>query len=382
MNNFITTLHEIEVASTENAITVTDKFENINGREFIAKLNVAHDGDKTGSHWIRTALCLDKATKKCKPRNNENAESLARLLIIDGDCSIDANGKEVEGAPNPLQVSAILMANDIGHILYGSYSHYTGGKGNRYRILLTTKAPYNNEQLLPTAERVVSLINSGLAKLGFELLAYAKENGTWAQPWYYPRKPANSLISALYLEYLEGNTIDIMEPMELPAEGQSIRKNYQAKADEISPIHAFNEQKNLADALLHYGYKRVFSTKEYEKWLSPDSSSGVAGIVVKNNKFFSHHNDEFNDGHWHDVFDFMRVKRGITEHEAIIVAARNTRAPDGRSVDEYNKSLVKNKSMAAILSIPLIIPFETYQPFDDELLPVDAIPYLRYRHKN
>lgn len=146
MNNFITTLHEIEVASTENAITVTDKFENMNGREFIAKLNVAHDGDKTGSHWIRTALCLDKATKKCKPRNNENAESLARLLIIDGDCSIDANGKEVEGAPNPLQVSAILRANDIGHILYGSYSHYTGGKGNRYRILLITKAPYNKEQ--------------------------------------------------------------------------------------------------------------------------------------------------------------------------------------------------------------------------------------------
>jgi hypothetical protein len=75
------------------------------------------------------------------------------------------------------------------------------------------------------------------------------------------------------------------------------------------------------------------------------------------------------------VFDLMRVKSGITEHEAVIVAARNTRAPDGRSVDEYNKSLVKNKSTAAILSVPLIIPFETYQPFDNDLLPVDTIPY-------
>ena len=280
MNEFNTILDKIEVASSYDDVKGKPAYQNISGAEWLSKLMECSIGDKKGSHWIRTTLDVDD-TNQCLGRGNDNAASLANILIIDCDKRINSDGQEIDGAPDPLQVSNILKAYEIAHILHGSHSYYTGEKGNRYRILLITKSPYNKEQLPSTAEHVVLLINTGLAKLGGDLLAYAKENNTWAQPWYYPRKPVNSLVDALYFEYLDGNPSDIIESMELPVESHSIHRNSQVKIDEISPIHAFNEQKNLTDALLHYGYKRVLSTKEYEKWLSPDSSSGIAGVTYQ-----------------------------------------------------------------------------------------------------
>ncbi|HFL2207152.1 TPA: hypothetical protein ACG3E5_003198, partial [Legionella pneumophila] len=101
----------------------------------------------------------------------------------------------IEGAVDPLLVHNALKKLNIGHIIYGSYSHYAGGKGNRYRIILATEKPYNKEQLAATAEVLISLINHNLDK---ELLAYAKENSVFAQAWYYPRRPINSNVQSLH----------------------------------------------------------------------------------------------------------------------------------------------------------------------------------------
>ena len=51
---------------------------------------------------------------------------------------------------------------NIGHIICGTYSHYTGAKGNRYRIILTTKEPYTKEQLQTTIEACILRINERL----------------------------------------------------------------------------------------------------------------------------------------------------------------------------------------------------------------------------
>ena len=225
-------------------------------------------------------------------------------------------------------------------MLYGSYSHYNGDKGNRYRIVLFTQSPYNHDQLAPTIESLISLIN---ANLFGDLLASATESNTWSQPWYYPRRPINSSINDLYIENLEGECVAVIESTVIPH--QTSHKlnspNTIYPHGEISPIKAFNEQYPITDLLNQYGYKRVYVCKDYEKWLSLESKSGIAGTTVKNNKLYSHHDDTFNDGYWHDAFDLMRTREGISEQEAIIKAARNTLAPDGRTVDEYNKNVFK-----------------------------------------
>lgn len=229
--------------------------------------------------------------------------------------------------------------------------------------------PYTKEQLPSTAEAIVSLINKDLAKLGVVLLAYAKENNTWALPWYYPRKPLVCDIDTLYLEHMEGKFVDVLDPVSLPLITHiSPRQTKQFKTGNISVIDTFNDQKQIVDVLCYYRYKHVLTTTDYQRWISPDSTSGRAGITVKDNKLFSHHGDVLNDGYWHDAWDLWRHKENLTEHDAIIQAAQSLRLPDGRTIDEQNKGLA-GQSLANIA-------FNEYQPFNNELLPVESVPYL------
>lgn len=370
MSNFITILRNSVVASTKQRVTVTNQFKNIGVEQILMRLRSVEAGEKDGSHFIRTALkqCSDAY---CMSRSDSNAESMATVLIIDCDKHIDNNGEEQDGAPDPYKVSESLKAAGIGHILFGSYSYYCGLM--RYRIILATNTAYSKEQLTPTAEAIVALININLSG---DLLAYASENAVWSQAWYYPRKPANSIIEPLYIEYLEGNAVDVVEPQPIAPIAHIIKRNTPSSANQISPIQAFNEQNSLDDLLVLYGYKHVLATKNHERWLSPDSTSGKAGITVKNNKFFCHHSsDPFYDGYWHDAFDLMRVREGLTEKEAVIKAAKNTHAPDGRTVDEYNKS---HASIVAKLPEQKTLPEPRPDvlPFQADMLPQAIRDYV------
>ena len=337
MENFTPLLNDIKVASTEFVVNVTDSFNNITGAELLKKIKQPQCGQKEGSHFLRTSLIENSAS--CLPRSDINSDSEASILIIDCDKHIDVNGEEIEGAPDPKLIHGILQANNVTHVLYGSYSHYVGNKGNRYRIIIPTKVSYSRKQLEPTIESIIELINSNLDS---EPLASAKENCTWAQPWYYPRKPMGCITADLYFEYLEGEAIDVMNASEIPPINKIKRTVDNNSVDGgIMPITAFNQQYSIINLLTQYGYKLCCRNGEYEKWLSPHSTSGQAGITVKDNKIFSHHNDALNDGYWHDAFDLMSFCKGLNEKEAVKHAAQITLAPDGRTVDEYNKSQFK-----------------------------------------
>jgi len=123
MNEFNTVLDKIEVASSNDDVKGKPTYKNISGTQWLAQLRQCFKGIKKGSHWIRTTLNVDQANQ-CLGRGNDNASSLANILIIDCDKRISSNGQEVDGAPDPSQVSNILKAYEIAHILHGSYSHY------------------------------------------------------------------------------------------------------------------------------------------------------------------------------------------------------------------------------------------------------------------
>lgn len=369
--NFISILKNTIVASTRSCVKVTEQFKNITVDTILARLKMVEVGNKDGSHFIRTSLKQSGSDPYCMARGDGNATSLASMLIIDCDKHIDSNGEEKDGAPDPHAVSDSLKAAGIGHILFGSYSYYTGLV--RYRILLVSRVPYSKEQLSPTAEAIVASININLSG---DLLAYASENAVWSQPWYYPRKPANSIIEPLYIEYLEGNSVDIVEPQPVTPVTHTVPRNNQINTNEISPIHTFNEQNSLTELLSFYGYKRVLVTKDHEKWLSPDSSSGKAGITVKDNRFFCHHSsDPFYDGYWHDAFDLMHTREGLTEREAVKKAAMNTFAPDGRTVDEHNRSQVSKESNPPEQK-PLPEPRPAVLSFQEDMLPSAIRDYV------
>lgn len=341
MPNLTAILSNAEVAYSTNSVTINNEFTNINGLDLLAKLRSVENGEKIGSHFLRTRLKLD-IDGKCYPRKNSNIESMARLLIIDCDKHIDSNGEILEGSPDPYKVSQILRDNKIAHVLYGSFSHYTNDKGNRYRIIMATTQSYTKEQLPPTVEAVISQINTYLDN---ELLASAQENKVFAQPWFIPRKPVNSIVNDLYLEYLDGETIEVVDPVELPPTSNTTRKNIYSNNGEISPIESFNSQNRIEDLLSKYDYKKIYISNDHVRYLSPNSKTNSPGIIVKNNKLFSHHGDELNDGYWHDAFDLMKVTNGFTEAEAIKYAAQNSLAPDGQTVDQYNKKRLASKTI-------------------------------------
>jgi|GEM_PF-666895 len=369
MTDFITSLMNMVVASTDTGVTTSDQFKNITGDKVLHRLKQVPAGDKDGSHFLRTTLNeLDDG--RCTSRGDNNSHSLARMLIIDCDKRIDSNAEELDGAPCPIQVSESLKSAEVGHIIYGSYSYYSGL--TRYRIILITKSDYTKEQLADTAGAIVSLIN---ANLNSDLLAYASENGTWSQPWYYPRRPESSTVKPLYIECL-GDMVDVIEPQITPPVTHAITKNKASDADGISPIHAFNEQMNLTVLLASYGYRRILVTKDGERWLSPDSKSKKAGVLMKDNKFFCHHgSDQFNDGYWHSCWDLMRGREDLSEYDAIIKAAQLTTAPDGRTVDEYNKSL-RTHSSKKREPLPLPEPRPAVSSLQADMLPEAIKDYI------
>lgn len=337
--NFTTIINNTELAFSEKGVRTTDQYANINGEVLMARLKELPIGEKDGSHFLRTKLkTLDN--NQCMSRAEKNAESVASILLIDCDKGINKDGLEIEGAPDPQLIHEALIKLNIGHIIYGSHSHYSGNKGNRYRIILATQKPYHKEQLAATAEALVLVINQNLDE---KLLAYAKENSVFSQAWYTPRQPRNSSVTPLYFEYPNGNPVEVFEQEILPPVSY-ILPEPQYSNNTLSPITAFNQQNLLSALMAQYGYKLKLIKNNEERWLSPDSTSGIAGIVVKDKRFFSHHSNVFNDGYWHSSFDLMLYHENLSTHDAIIRAAQITIAPNGKSIDEYNKSLIKSTS--------------------------------------
>jgi hypothetical protein len=75
-----------------------------------------------------------------------------------------------------------------------------------------------------------------------------------------------------------------------------------------NPIVEFNQSHTCAAVLIRNGYRQVGK----DRFIRPNSSSKVAGVVVLNNysdaveRVYSHGGDVLNDGFAHDAFDCMR----------------------------------------------------------------------------
>ena len=68
-------------------------------------------------------------------------------------------------------------------------------------------------------------------------------------------------------------------------------------------IAAFNRSHSIEALLIAHGY-----TQRGKRWISPASSSGLAGVVMLDDRVYSHHGaDPLADGHSHDTFDVYRI---------------------------------------------------------------------------
>ena len=90
--------------------------------------------------------------------------------------------------------------------------------------------------------------------------------------------------------------------------------------DRASVIDGFNAAHGIHDLLVQYGYKRCGRSARY---LSPNSKSGLAGVVVfDDERAYSHHaSDPFDSAHTFDAFDlFAQYEHGGDVAKAVRAA--------------------------------------------------------------
>lgn len=79
-----------------------------------------------------------------------------------------------------------------------------------------------------------------------------------------------------------------------------------------SVIEAFNREHPVEEILEASGYRR-----RGKKWVSPNSHSGQAGVIVKDGRAYSHHSDALGDHFWHDPFDlYAKLQHGGDKRNA------------------------------------------------------------------
>ena len=92
----------------------------------------------------------------------------------------------------------------------------------------------------------------------------------------------------------------------------------------------------METVLEHYGYKRIG-----KKWKHPQSNSGMAGVVLLDGRYFSHHSsDPLSDGHAHDLFDLLCHWRFGGDVQKAISVMANELDPQGqkqRQIEHMNK---------------------------------------------
>jgi len=82
-------------------------------------------------------------------------------------------------------------------------------------------------------------------------------------------------------------------------------------------IAAFNRVRSVEELLAEHGY-----TQRGKRWISPTSSSGLAGVTMLDGRAFSHHaSDPLAGGHAHDAFDIFRILDHGGDTRAAIKAA-------------------------------------------------------------
>lgn len=120
-----------------------------------------------------------------------------------------------------------------------------------------------------------------------------------------------------------------------PAQRQSLSLT----RGQVSPIDAYNESHSLPELLRQYGFKKVG-----KKYLHPDSKSGIAGVILLDGRYYSHHSadsDPLADNHTHDAFDlFIQFEHG-GDYLAALKAAGEMLTPEGISITQANQRAYK-----------------------------------------
>ena len=159
------------------------------------------------------------------------------------------------------------------------------------------------------------------------------------QGMFAPTNPDNG-----YYEYqiIDGKPLD---PLNLPANVAKLVREIIKQEESLQEMAAsapiqprnpsdcsdiigkVNEANKMEDVLKSLKYVK----KSQNKWLHPKSTSGAAGVVLLNGRYYSHHEtDPLHDGHTHDVFDVLKCGKFEGDEKAAVAHYAEELDPEGQ----------------------------------------------------
>lgn len=109
------------------------------------------------------------------------------------------------------------------------------------------------------------------------------------------------------------------------------------KNDLVSVFDLVREQYTVEELLGNYGFK-----KKGSRYLHPNSSSGLAGVMILEGQYYSHHSqatDPLSDGHSHSAFDLIMEFEYNGDKDRAIEGLSKDLMIDGKTLAQYNSDI-------------------------------------------
>lgn len=240
--------------------------------------------------------------------------------------------------------------------LGGKYAIYstTSSKPNfkKWRVII----PLANPATAAQWQKISSIINDRLEAAGIKpdranervnQLCYLPNKGDFYDSYIEDKTPPLDWGKVFKTEIEEKQKQEIEENKRIEAS----RKQSQQKAQQLieggytSPIRAYNKAYPLEQCLEYHGYKKIGN-----KWLSPNSQSGKAGVTIKNNRWISSHTSDANIGRQNknnnsgDAFDLFCYYEHNKDHRQATKAAGDMFTTDsGLTITQSNQKAYRNQ---------------------------------------
>jgi hypothetical protein len=301
-------------------------YTSVTLNDILALLDNPQQVDKATAQWVIPSSLLSRS----KDEQLEGGQFYALWQDID-----EPKGQKIQSMTK-------VLSEVVGSTVWAYTSKSATSDNQKCRMIIPLAQPIDAD----TFNKVQRVINSKLLQAGITPdIANERVN----QVFYLPNRGDyyEHCTSGEILGYFDTATIakDLAKlwasDQQAESERLAAREVSRAKAatrvsaGTHSPIEAFNAEYDIHSLLIGYCY-----LKKGNRWLSPNSSSGISGLTVKSGKYHTSHQSDINAGlrATGDAFDlFTFYEHGSDRDAALTAVGAMFRTQDGLSMTKANQ---------------------------------------------
>lgn len=320
----------------------TDKrglsYDSITLAQIVAAIESPTSSAKTEAQWFIPSNLLTREAKK----QRENGAYYATWCDFDKHTTLDA-------------IKDVLADLCCEYAVYSSRSATI--EHQKWRVIIPLAEPANATQWQQVSEIIndkfqAANIEPDRASERVNQICYLPNRGEFYEFCIEQSNAPLNWIESLKSELLEKENQAIAEKQRIDQEREQSRLKAVARmaSGGNSPILAFKGAYSVEQSLEFYGYKRVG-----DKWISPLSTSGKAGVTVKGDKWISSHTSDLGigkenkNGSSGDAFDlFQYYEFGNNRNAALKAAGDMFTTDSGKTINQQNQQNYKENQASSI----------------------------------